>query len=80
MGPVAVERLVDDGPVDGLVGRLCLPGQHVVRLDQRPLGHQRALDDVERLHRLDDGDFDLHQHAHVRRHPHHCDFVRRPRR
>lgn len=77
MGPVGLQRSVDYGSLDGLVGRLCLSGQHLVRLDGRPMEHQRAVDDVERLHRLDDGDLDLHQHAHLRiRHAVRRDFVR----
>jgi len=44
-------RLVDDGSLDQLVGHVWLPAIDLVGLDERTLGYQRSLDDMDRLHR-----------------------------
>lgn len=40
-------RRVDRRPLDQLVGRQELPCQHVERVDQRPMGHECAVDDLD---------------------------------
>jgi len=85
------QQRVDEWAVDELVGNLRLPSLHLVRLDLRLLGLERALDDLGRLHRFHNRDLRRHHDCDHRRHNLHrheyrlrhssrgCDFGRQQR-